>query len=213
MAAILIAEDDGLVAGQMARTLRKAGHVPILAPDARSALDEAVDRPDVILLDLGLPDPPVKELLERLQSQPDTAHIPVLVITGKREAAAHLREEGRVAVVPLKPVSGVKLREAVDTILATQGQPDAEALRLDRQRQRELILRLIAEGPGPLVFHISRRLCAGRTSARSSIHAEALTWADIAEWGKREGLLDAEQASLLRRVPLSAAPRARECAA
>jgi DNA-binding response OmpR family regulator len=57
MAAILIVEDDELVAGQMARTLRKAGHVPILAPDARSALDEAVDRPDVILLDLGLPDP------------------------------------------------------------------------------------------------------------------------------------------------------------
>ncbi|MFI5342553.1 MAG: PleD family two-component system response regulator [Candidatus Methylomirabilales bacterium] len=206
-------EDDGLVTGKMARTLRQAGHVPILAPDAQSALDEAADRPDVILFDLGLPDLPVKELLERLQSQPNTAHIPVLVITGEGEAAAYLREDGRVADVLLKPVSGVKLREAVDTILATQEQPDAEALRLDRQRQREVILRLIVEGPDPLVFHISRRLCADRTNARRSIHAETLTWADIAEWGKREGLLDAEQASLLRRVPLSAAPRAGECAA
>jgi CheY-like chemotaxis protein len=109
---ILIVEDDGLVAGQMARTLRQAGHVLILAPNARSAPDEAVDRLGVILLDLGLPDLPVEELVERLQSQPDTARLPVLVVKGKRGAAAHLREEGRVADVLLKPLSGVKLREA-----------------------------------------------------------------------------------------------------
>ena len=57
MAAILIVEDDRLVAGQTTRSLRKAGRVPVLAPDARSAPDEAVDRPDVILLDLALLDP------------------------------------------------------------------------------------------------------------------------------------------------------------
>jgi len=35
--------------------------------------------------------------------------------------------------------------------------------------------------------------------------AEALTWTEIAEWAKREGLLDPEQASLLRR-PWRAGP-------
>ncbi len=173
MAAILIVEDDGVLARHMVRTLRQAGHAPILAPDAHSALREAGDRPDVIMRDLGLPDLPGEELLGRLQSQPGTAHIPVLIITGKREDAAHLRKKGRVADVLLKPVSGVQLREAVDTILAMQGQPDTEALRLDRQRQQELIMRLIVDGPDSLVFHISRRICADRTSAGSSIHGGA----------------------------------------
>jgi len=204
MAAILIVEDDGLMAGQMARTLRQAGHALILAADARSALQEAITCPDVILLDLGLPDLPGEELLERLEGQAETAHIPVLVVTGKKEAAAHLRAKGRVADVLLKPFSGVQLREAVESVLAGQGEPDADTLRLIRQRQQELILRLIVEAPDPLVFHISRRLCADRTSARSSIHAEALTWTDIADWGRREGLLNVEQANLLRRVPLTA---------
>jgi len=204
VAAILIVEDDGLVAGQMVRTLRQAGHLPILAPDARSALQEAGDLPDLILLDLGLPDLPGEELLEHLRRQPATAHIPVVVVTGKREAAAHLREKGCVAGVLLKPVSGVQLRQAVDTALVSWGEPDADALRLLRQRQQELILRLIVEGSDPLVLHVSRRLCADRTRARSPMHAEALTWDDIAEWGMREGLLDAEQANLLRRMPLAA---------
>jgi DNA-binding response OmpR family regulator len=201
MATILIVEEDGVLAWQMVRTLRQASYLPILASYSQAALREAREHPDVIVLDLELLDSPGEELLAHLHSHPETAHIPVLAITWQREAALHLREDGRVADVLRKPLSGVLLREAVDTILATQEQPDAEALRLDRQRQRELILRLIVEGPDPLVFHISRCPCADRTSARSSIHAEALTWADIAEWGKREGLLDAEQASLLRRGP------------
>lgn len=212
MAAILIVEDDGLVAGHMARTLRQAGHTPILAPDARSGLQEALGRPDIVLLDLGLPDFSGEELLGRLKSQPETAHIPVLVITGRKEAAAHLRGSamGRVADILLKPVSGAELREAVDAALAGHREPDGDALGLARQQQQELILRLILEGSDPLVFHISRRLSADRARARSSMRADALTWAELAEWGKRETLLDAEEASLLRRVPLAGPQKDRE---
>lgn len=213
MAAILIVEEDRVLAQQMARTLRQTGHFPILASDARSALRGVEERPDLILLDLEMPDSQGVDLLARLQSQPGAVRTPVLAITWKRAAAAQLREKKGVADVLFKPVSGVQLREAVDNVLATHGQPDPATLRLDRQRQQELILRLIVEGPDPLVFHISRRICADRTNARSPMGPEALTWADIAEWGTREGLLDAEQASLLSRVPLTAAPRVWEGAA
>lgn len=208
MAAILIVEDDGLIAGHFARTLRQAGHTPILAHDAHCALQEARGRPDAILLDLGLPDLPGEELLRRLKSQPETAQIPVLVITGKKEAAAHLRgsAKGSVADILLKPVSGAKLREVLEATLAGRQEKDEDALRLARERQRELILHLIVEGPDSLAFHVSRRLCADRTRTKGSRFADALTWADIAEWGMREGLLDAEQASLLRRIPLTPPP-------
>lgn len=204
MAAILIVEDDGLVAGQMARTLRQAGHTPILAPDTRSAMQEALERPDIILLDLGLPDLPGEELLQFLKTQPDTAGIPVLVITGREEAAARLRGSAKdnVSDILLKPVSGAQLRQVVETALAGPRDQTADSLGGARQQQRDLILHLIVEGPDPLAFHVSRRLCADRTGARGRIPAEALTWAEIAEWGRREGLLNAEQASLLRRVRL-----------
>ncbi len=214
MASILIVEDDGLVARQMARTLRDAGHSPTLASDGRSALQEATDRPDVVLLDLGLPDLPGEELLIHLRSRPDTAQIPVLVITGKREAATQLRESGKgwVADVLLKPVSGAQLRQAVDAALAEQQEHevDGDALRLAQDRQSQLIQHLIVEGSDPLVFHTCRRLSLDRTKGRGSLAAEALTWTEISEWAKREGLLNAEQASLLRRIPLTRPQNLRE---
>jgi CheY-like chemotaxis protein len=213
MAATLIVEEDGVLARQMVRTLRQAGHLPTLASTAQAALREAGERPDVIVLDLELLDVRGEELLARLESHPETAHIPVLAITWQREAALHQKEVGRVADVLRKPLSGVQLREAVDSIVATQGQPTAEALRRDRQQQGNLIRRLLVEGSDPLVLHIARRVCADRTGARCSNRAEALTWAEIADWGRREGLLDVEQARLIRRVPLTIALRAQESTA
>ena len=52
-----------------------------------------------------------------------------------------------------------------------------------------------------------------RTYAPPTDRAMALTWADIADWGRREGLLEMEQAHLLRRVPLARALRAQAPAA
>lgn len=189
----------------MARTLRQAGHTAILASDAPSALQEARDCPDVVLLELGLPDLPGEELLRHLKSQPETADIPVLIITGRRETAVQIETsaKGCVTDILLKPVSGAQLREAVDHALAGRQELDADALRLARSRRQELILRLIFEGSDPLASHICRRVSADRTRMKGPRSADALTWTEIAEWGKREGLLDAEQARLLRRVPLA----------
>ncbi len=203
MAEILIVEDDGLMAGLTARTLREAGHTPILAHDARSALHEAERGPDIVLLDLGLPDLPGEEVLQRLKSGSGTAHIPVLVITGRTQAANQMKASGknRVADVLLKPVSGTDLLQAVDTALASQQRLDEDALRGVQERQGQLIQHLIVEGSDPLVFHTCRRLSLDRTNGKGSLAVEALTWGEIAEWATREGLVDAEQASLLRRIP------------
>ena len=54
LAAILIVEEDGVLARQMVRTLRQAGHLPTLASTAQAALREAGEQPDVIVLDLEL---------------------------------------------------------------------------------------------------------------------------------------------------------------
>ena len=51
-----------------------------------------------------------------------------------------------------------------------------------------------------MVFHVDRRVSADRTRNRGVNATEVLTWAEIAEWAKREGLLDAEQARVFRRM-------------
>ncbi len=211
MATILIVEDDGLVARDMARMLRGAGHTPILAADGRSALQEAADRPDLVILDLGLPDVPGEDLIRHLKNRPETAGIPVVVVTGKTEAAAQLKTAAKeiVSDILLKPVSGPQLCQAVDAALAGQPELDPNGIRPTRIRQNDLIQRLIVEGPDPLVFHICRRLSLDRMGGRGSMAGDALTWDEITEWGKREGLLDAEQAHLLRRMPQIRRQRAR----
>jgi DNA-binding response OmpR family regulator len=212
MAAILIVASDGALAKHMVRTLRQAGHTPILAPDARSALQEAPGCADLILLDVPLPDLPGEDMLRRLERRAETAHIPVLAFTAGTEAAAQLRgaAKGSAAHILLKPVSGAQLLAAVHSALAGQKEEDADALRLARQRQQDLIRRLILEGSDPLVFHVHRRLCADRTGIRGPIARDALTWAEIAEWARHEGLVDADQARLLRRAPTTGPKEAGE---
>ena len=202
MAVILVVEEDGVLAWQMVRTLRQAGHQPILASYTQAALREAEEQPDVIVLDLDFLDGRGGELLARLRSQPGTGRIPVLAVMWQREAGLHFREEGFVAEVLRKPLSGVHFRDAVERILARQGPLHGVPTLSQQERQLELILRLIIEGSDLLVMHISRRLSADRTSLSSSQKAHTLTWDEIAEWGRREGLLDVEQANLLRCVSL-----------
>jgi CheY-like chemotaxis protein len=200
MATVLIVEDDGLVAGRMVQMLRKADHTPVRAPDARSALREALDRPDVILLDLRLPDLPGQEILRQLGSQPETADIPVVVITGCQEAARALEGSGsgQVADVLLKPVSEPQLCQAVDNVLSGRQAAPIAAFRLVRHRQRELVRRLIVDGPDRLAFHVYRRLCADRSRVGAAAGgADVLSWGQIAEWARLEGLLDLEQANLV----------------
>ncbi len=206
MARILIVENDRVVAMWMARILREGGHTPILAPDAHAAFQELVDRPDLVLLALGLPDLPGEAFLRHLRSQAETAQIPVVVLTGHRKAPTRLRDSeiDGVAAILAKPTSGSQLRQVVDRVLAgTNRAPDPDALRGLRERQRELILRLIIEGSDTLAFHVARPLSADRTGPKSRGAARALTWAEVASWGTREGLLDEEEARLLQYVPLA----------
>ena len=119
MASVLIVEDDGLVARHIAHVLRQVGHTPIMAYDAQSALRKAATHPDIVLLDLGLPDLTGKEVLQRLRSRSETADIPVLVITGRREAAARLRArmQSSISDILLKPFSAAELCLAINGVL------------------------------------------------------------------------------------------------
>lgn len=64
-------------------------------------------------------------------------------------------------------------------------------------RCRELIRRLIIEGPDALALQIYRRLDVDRMKCRPLAPGGPPTWPEIAEWAEREGLMDPAEARLL----------------
>ena len=67
-AKILIVEDDAHIRRLLKATMQRAGHEAAEAADARAALSLLdIERPDVVLLDLGLPDRDGLELIEPIR--------------------------------------------------------------------------------------------------------------------------------------------------
>jgi DNA-binding response OmpR family regulator len=80
---VLIVEDDPDQAAALGIHLQNSGYAVVTASDAGDAVPMAArERPDVILLDLGLPGGGGLTALARLQSMIETSVTPVLVISG-----------------------------------------------------------------------------------------------------------------------------------
>jgi two-component system KDP operon response regulator KdpE len=82
---VLLVDDDATLRRTLGIGLRAAGHEVLLVADGRSAL-QAVreDRPDLVVLDLGLPDLSGVEVLRRLRGWSTT---PVVVLSARAESA------------------------------------------------------------------------------------------------------------------------------
>lgn len=77
---LLIVEDDSFLANAYKMKLTKAGYEVLMASDGNEALDVLSENtPDVIVLDLIMPNMDGFALLERLQDDQMHASIPVIV--------------------------------------------------------------------------------------------------------------------------------------
>jgi CheY-like chemotaxis protein len=122
---VLLVEDDpgDIVLIREAFVDHKVGNALSVVSDGVEALAflrresgyEDAPRPDLILLDLNLPDMPGAEALRRLQADPATASIPVVVISADATPGriARLRAEGAVDYLP-KPFEISRLLALVD---------------------------------------------------------------------------------------------------
>ena len=83
---ILVAEDEPDVLNLVASNLRTAGFEVLKAEDGPSALNVARGQePHLLLLDLNLPGMPGLEVCRVLKADPNTAKLPIIIVTAKAE--------------------------------------------------------------------------------------------------------------------------------
>lgn len=83
---ILIVEDERDLTDLLVYNLKRAGYSTATAAAGRAALDAvAKHAPDLILLDVMIPELPGTEVAARLRAEPASASIPIIMLTAKGE--------------------------------------------------------------------------------------------------------------------------------
>jgi DNA-binding response OmpR family regulator len=97
---ILLAEDDRLLRKAAEATLKRKGFTVFTAEDGEEAFRVAkAELPDLVLLDLIMPKRQGFDVLHDLKGCPETAHIPVIVLSnlGQERDIQQAMESGAVA--------------------------------------------------------------------------------------------------------------------
>ena len=116
---ILYIEDNDDNVYVMRNRLGRAGFTVLVAPDAEHGLAmAAAERPDLILMDLGLPGLDGWEATRLLKAGPETKHVPVIAVsahamTGDREKAL----EAGCDDYDTKPIDFPRLRAKIEALL------------------------------------------------------------------------------------------------
>ncbi len=125
MPKILIIEDNEENRDALARRLRRRGFDVIMAANGMDGLTMAQsEKPDLVLMDMNMPELDGWEATRRLKAAPESAAIPVIALTahalaGDRERAI----AAGCAEYHTKPVDLAALLTQIETILHQQAPP------------------------------------------------------------------------------------------
>jgi len=122
---VAVVEDDPHILAAVTRGLTERGHVVSGASTGLGALGEIVDqRPDIVVLDLGLPDIDGLELLRMLRA---VTNVPVIVATARDDEREIIRtlDAGADEYV-VKPYSAEQLDARIRAVLRRSREDDVE---------------------------------------------------------------------------------------
>jgi DNA-binding response OmpR family regulator len=121
---MLIAEDDPLLRPLLLATFRTSGLRLLTASEGTQALNLArSERPDLVLLDVGLPELDGYQVCRAIKADPGTAQIRVVMLTARAGPAdQQLAAEAGADAFLTKPFSPAELLAAVQALM---GRPQA----------------------------------------------------------------------------------------
>jgi DNA-binding response OmpR family regulator len=125
MAQVLLVEDDPAIRTALTRALRELGHGVAVVSSGLPALTAAVEnKPDVVILDLGLPDIDGSDVLSMLRAVSD---VPVIVATARDDEVEMVRilDLGADDYV-IKPFTAVAVNARIRAVLRRTGRTDED---------------------------------------------------------------------------------------
>jgi DNA-binding response OmpR family regulator len=117
---VLIIEDERDLSLLLSIRLRNAGFNVSVAHDGEEGIETAVrEEPDLVVLDLGLPELDGYGVLRVLRTVPMTCETPVIVLTGRRPEEIEKSIVGWNVVkhVLAKPIAGAHLARLAQAVL------------------------------------------------------------------------------------------------
>jgi len=141
---VLVIEDEVAIARLIAKYIEKMGYRAVTAYSAREGFDQAVRlKPDLITLDVLMPDLDGFALIQQLKAHPETAHIPVIFLSIVQDRQQGLRLGASAFLT--KPIDERKFYETVQALLEPRGQP---VLVVDDDRDYAQLLKRLLERQG-----------------------------------------------------------------
>jgi PAS domain S-box-containing protein len=141
---VLVIEDEVAIARLIAKYIEKMGYRAVTAYSAREGFDQAVRlKPDLITLDVLMPDLDGFALIQQLKAHPETAHIPVIFLSIVQDRQQGLRLGASAFLT--KPIDERKFYETVRALLEPRGQP---VLVVDDDRDYAQLLKRLLERQG-----------------------------------------------------------------
>jgi len=119
MARVLIVDDSPSQLVGLKRMVEKLGHESMTAEDGAAGVEAARrDKPDLILMDVVMPNLNGFQATRTISKDPDTAHIPIILVTTKDQTTDRvwgLRQGARAYLN--KPINEAELATALKEAL------------------------------------------------------------------------------------------------
>lgn len=115
---ILVVDDEQEILQYLVKVLERHNYQVVSAATGKDALDFAIgEKPDLIILDIVLPDIDGGEVAFKLSQDPSTANIPIVFLTGMlaKDEEPDIKTTGRHFVVA-KPVVIEELLEKISQV-------------------------------------------------------------------------------------------------
>lgn len=119
---ILVVEDSPVIQRLIEMTLKPSGYEVAFSASGPDGLEKArASRPDLLILDIGLPGMDGWEVLEALRADEETKGLPVMVLTAHGRANVQDEADLKGANLALsKPFDPADFREAVASLTQSQ---------------------------------------------------------------------------------------------